>query len=801
MLLKGFGTYFFAVAPTGQTFAEYMASLGTIQWLRLGESSGATAEDSSSNNNDETYSGTFTLGQTGLVTGDSDTAVRLFGSGNDFNQVESLLHFDGADASTTITDEISGVTWTANGNAQLDTAQKVFGTASLLCDGNGDYISSSNCGNLDQETFTIQARVRFASGTRSETAQALLSKWESNLVPANDSYILTFQAASTSSAPNDINFAWRSGSTFVSNPVSFAFAFDTWYAIEVNRSDDELRFFIDNTLIATIACTNTHNQTTTDTLAGALFSAGSPVQSLNGWIDELRITNYKAINTSSYTPDTEAFRVTSFDSSTVIEHDTSEPDYNSFPGLGIAQNGTIFIGYTKTTTHVSQDGNLVYRLSTDGGDNFGTETTLFDYVTDGESVDFWNAPRITTLRDGTMIMSLGKRELQSAVVDGIGFCTSTDNGSAWSSITQITGTQFTEFAGEGGGIIELANGDLLYPYYGRDTGDAADRRSCALMRLPSGSSTWQFDGVVADGPADGLDYTEPGIVQLDNGDIVMLIRENGGISTGKDCYKTVLANGSSTWTDPVKIMDGCSGLMTPTLLSTGEIILPQRSVATDLECRLLYSPADADNWEFGKTFDLSPNFTNYQMTYAQAKEYNGKIHLVYAMDASGQSASDILYTRADMIILDGQTSLTPSVYTNAGTAGYTIREAFEPTSDYGAGTAREVWLDMHDGTDGLEVAYEAGNLEITHGLETYQIATTYTAGERYRLIRSYNATTKLLEVYQNGLLIGSNTFTSALVIPGSGTFYVGGTRTVDEYSYEEGPTDAADVSTDYSYFT
>jgi hypothetical protein len=71
-----------------------------------------------------------------------------------------LLHFDGADAATTITDTNLGGsahTWTANGNAQLDTAIKKFGTAALLCDGTGDYVSTPDHAdfNLGSGDFTI----------------------------------------------------------------------------------------------------------------------------------------------------------------------------------------------------------------------------------------------------------------------------------------------------------------------------------------------------------------------------------------------------------------------------------------------------------------------------------------------------------------------------------------------------------------------------------------------------------------------------------------------------------------------
>src|SRR5262245_54374848 len=44
-----------------------------------------------------------------------------------------LLHFDGADAATTITDNApTPHTWTAAGNAQLDTAESALGESSLL---------------------------------------------------------------------------------------------------------------------------------------------------------------------------------------------------------------------------------------------------------------------------------------------------------------------------------------------------------------------------------------------------------------------------------------------------------------------------------------------------------------------------------------------------------------------------------------------------------------------------------------------------------------------------------------------
>ena len=61
-----------------------------------------------------------------------------------FNKVSLLLPFDGSDTATSTSDESDNShTITFAGTAQLDTAQKKFGTASLLLDGDSDYVKSA----------------------------------------------------------------------------------------------------------------------------------------------------------------------------------------------------------------------------------------------------------------------------------------------------------------------------------------------------------------------------------------------------------------------------------------------------------------------------------------------------------------------------------------------------------------------------------------------------------------------------------------------------------------------------------
>lgn len=86
------------------------------------------------------------------------------------SSVVSHIHFDGADGSPTITDE-TGKVWTAHGNAQLDTATFVFGTASGNMDGSGDYWTTPSHAdfNMDALDFTFEWRERRDSATSAKT--------------------------------------------------------------------------------------------------------------------------------------------------------------------------------------------------------------------------------------------------------------------------------------------------------------------------------------------------------------------------------------------------------------------------------------------------------------------------------------------------------------------------------------------------------------------------------------------------------------------------------------------------------
>lgn len=76
--------------------------------------------------------------------------------------VVSFLDFEGANGSTTVTD-LKGKAWTANGNAQISTAQARSGSSSGLLDGVGDYFETADHADFQfsaSTPFTLEGFIR-----------------------------------------------------------------------------------------------------------------------------------------------------------------------------------------------------------------------------------------------------------------------------------------------------------------------------------------------------------------------------------------------------------------------------------------------------------------------------------------------------------------------------------------------------------------------------------------------------------------------------------------------------------------
>ena len=212
-----------------------------------------------------------------------------------------MLHCDGVDAATTFTDE-TGKAVTANGNAQIDTAQKKFGTASGLFDGTGDYLSlaDSDAWNFGSGDFTIDFWVRFNALPGTNTEMYLFeqrvdadNKWRLNAYDSGGTKYLYFRATLVGNA----SFEMAKQTTL---------ATATWYHIAFVRTGSTWKFFQDGTQVGT---DSTDANAMPDLAASLLIGSGaeSGTTELNGWLDEVRISKGVARWTANFTPPTAAY--------------------------------------------------------------------------------------------------------------------------------------------------------------------------------------------------------------------------------------------------------------------------------------------------------------------------------------------------------------------------------------------------------------------------------------------------------------------------------------------------------------
>jgi hypothetical protein len=212
---------------------------------------------------------------------------------------KSLLHMNGTDGSTTFTDSATGEphTWTAAGNAQIDTAQSKFGGASGLFDGNGDYIWSADSADwaFGDGNFTIDF---WAKRTRSGTNEWIFGQGGSSLQQYwgmqwyNDNYVYC-------------NFRKADGGT-VQLKSTITISDTNWHHYAYVRDGNTLRLFIDGVARGTA---NVTGQSQIDNPYKFVIGRVGEYNGyyFAGWVDEFRISKGIARWTSNFTPPTEEY--------------------------------------------------------------------------------------------------------------------------------------------------------------------------------------------------------------------------------------------------------------------------------------------------------------------------------------------------------------------------------------------------------------------------------------------------------------------------------------------------------------
>lgn len=203
------------------------------------------------------------------------------GSGEDpyFNNVVLLSSFDGSNGSTTFTDESNtGHTLTANGNAQLSSAQSKFGTASLHLDGTGDYVSipSSQDWNLGAANYTFEMWVRPDALTAVSTPHLYCQGASGNVLRA---YLAATGAGGEAGVEMSVPGTGGDPNSVVTGD---------WHHIVAERYQDIGRTYVNGVMTGkSTGSTAMRDYPTASMMIGALYDGSN---TLNGYISEVRMT-------------------------------------------------------------------------------------------------------------------------------------------------------------------------------------------------------------------------------------------------------------------------------------------------------------------------------------------------------------------------------------------------------------------------------------------------------------------------------------------------------------------------------
>lgn len=206
----------------------------------------------------------------------------------------ALLHFNGTDGQTTITDE-SGKSWERQGTPELDTAIKKLGSASgLFPGGTGNYWRSSDSDdwNLGTGDFTLEAYVYLDALPSAGQGRKIL-------VNSTDSSNYWIFHIYNSSGDYQLRLEQVGGPGGIVLGRSYSFGIEQFYHVAVTRESGISRLWVNGGKLGT----DMSSGYTLGDFSGYMMVGGS--STANGWdgfIDEVRISKGKARYSTNFSP-------------------------------------------------------------------------------------------------------------------------------------------------------------------------------------------------------------------------------------------------------------------------------------------------------------------------------------------------------------------------------------------------------------------------------------------------------------------------------------------------------------------
>ena len=229
------------------------------------------------------------------VTYYDDDGVTVLATGTIDSIVNDKIFIAGKVTGFQESNERAGKTIAANGDAQISTAQKKFGTGSLLLDGTGDYASldSSNDFGFTNGNFSINFWVRLdAIGSGAQNLFDMRAGSASDPVPR----IYTQSG----------NIYYDVGGTARITGNS-ALSATTWHHIALDRSGTNTKLYVDGTQVGSTYTDSNDYGNIKPLIIGADYTGSNAT---DGYIDDFRVVKGASIYQSNFTAPTSRHIVT-----------------------------------------------------------------------------------------------------------------------------------------------------------------------------------------------------------------------------------------------------------------------------------------------------------------------------------------------------------------------------------------------------------------------------------------------------------------------------------------------------------
>lgn len=218
-----------------------------------------------------------------------------------WDQVVLAMHMDGTNNGTVFTD-LKGHAVTRYGNTVTKTGVKKYGTASAYFDGNVDYLrlEPSPDWNFGTKDFTIRTwkrRIAASSNDADGGPASIIISLDSGVSGSNTLLFLMYR--------NSLLFSSNNNSIVNSTPETWFN--DEFYHLEAGRHDGVLMLFINGQKRLEAAHASAINGSSRRLNIGGRAYSANYNWYLNGYIDDLEVTNGVCLHTADFTPPTRAF--------------------------------------------------------------------------------------------------------------------------------------------------------------------------------------------------------------------------------------------------------------------------------------------------------------------------------------------------------------------------------------------------------------------------------------------------------------------------------------------------------------